>query len=80
MAMPIVNMMTLKEAAKQGITRVRMPEWDDPNAYLEIDINSNGILGTWGHFNYPSGRQDIPIFFGISERWVPFDVKPKAKF
>lgn len=39
--------MTIKEATSQGIARIRLPQWENPDAYLRIDLID--IDGTWGH-------------------------------
>lgn len=40
--------MTLSEATKAGITRLRMPIWANPRAYGRIDI-LDGFMGPWFH-------------------------------
>ncbi len=38
--------MTISEAARVGITRIRMPGWGIPTDYVELSI-ADGRLGPW---------------------------------
>ena len=49
--------MTLNEAAKGGINRVRRPMWANPNAYARIDLVSGG-MGPWLHL-YDRDSQEV---------------------
>lgn len=48
--------MTLTEAAKAGISRIRRPMWADEKAYARIDLVGDGKLGPWLHL-YDRGAQ-----------------------
>jgi hypothetical protein len=41
--------MTLSEAAKRGISRLRKPVWADEKTYLKIDCLARGKRGPWVH-------------------------------
>ena len=49
--------MTLGDAAKKGIARVRLPIWANKNAYMKIDLVGGGRLGPWGKL-YERGTQE----------------------
>ena len=48
--------MTLAEAAKAGISRIRRPMWADEKAYARIDLVGDGMMGPWLHL-YDRGAQ-----------------------
>ncbi len=39
--------MTLSEAAAIGMSRVRLPVWADPQAYLKMTLPPRGGRGVW---------------------------------
>lgn len=41
--------MTLSEAAKAGICRVRRPMWADEKTYARLDLVGDGRMGPWLH-------------------------------
>ena len=41
--------MTLAEAAKAEIARVRLTQWANADAYLKIDLFPGGMCGPWAH-------------------------------
>lgn len=49
--------MTLNEAAKNGINRVRRSMWANPKAYARIDLVSGG-MGPWLHL-YDRSSQEV---------------------
>lgn len=49
--------MTLAEAAKAGISRVRRPVWAIDTCYAKIDIFDGGTMGPWLHL-YDRGMQN----------------------
>lgn len=51
--------MTLSEAAKRGITRLRLPWWANENAYVRIDIVGNGQAGVWLHLYDRAAQEAI---------------------
>lgn len=58
-------MISIKEAASQGITLLRRPIWANPLDHLKIDI-VDGQPGPWGHLYAPfnmecNGRDPVDI-------------------
>lgn len=58
-------MISIKQAAAQGIRKLRMPEWAGPEDYLLIDI-VDGKPGPWAHLYSPvnqmiNGRNPVDI-------------------
>lgn len=47
-----MDMISLNEAAAQGIERVRKPNWANPRDYVKLDI-VDGRLGPWLHLYSP---------------------------
>lgn len=73
--------MTIKEAAANGISRLRKPEWTDPNDYMRIDLVSGGMCGPWGHL-YSSLQphiseptpQDVPLIGDAGDStWLAYE-------
>jgi hypothetical protein len=65
--------MTLGEAARLGISRVRLPRWSNPLDYLKLDIvqmpDGHYTFGPWVHLYAPIQSvigeptpQDIPAW------------------
>jgi len=51
--------MTLNEAARNGIARVRKEVWISPTGYLKIDLFPEGNgYGPWAHL-YDRGVQEV---------------------
>jgi hypothetical protein len=46
------EMISIREAAKRGIERLRSPKWVTPEDHLKIDI-VNGVPGPWVHLYAP---------------------------
>lgn len=51
-----MNLISLKQAAEQGIERVRRPNWADPMDHLKIDI-INRAPGPWLHLYCPANNE-----------------------
>lgn len=49
--------MRLRDAARQGIARVRVDEWARLDAYLKLDLFPDGTHGMWTHL-YERGTQE----------------------
>lgn len=49
--------MTLNEAVKRGISRLRIAKWRNPHAYMKIDLIGN-TRGPWGRL-YDRKTQEI---------------------
>lgn len=56
--------MTIAEAAKKKITKLRMPNWHD-RAYLEITLVGEDGYGCWGKLVDPAGEP-----MGLGEQQV----------
>jgi hypothetical protein len=75
--------MTLREAAEQGIQRLRREEWG-PTAYLRLDLvtfGSERSAGPWGHL-YDRGTQeatgaetpqDVLLLGADAGAWLPYE-------
>lgn len=67
--------MTMLEAAKDGITKLRLPNWG-PLTYVEIDI-TDGELGPIIHFcsdgNVTDFHYNGPYGFPCLREWVPYN-------
>lgn len=62
------RLISVREAANQGITRLRKPIWANPFDHLKIDL-PDGELGPWVHFYSPAnlsinGRDPVDILIG----------------
>lgn len=51
-------MISLNEAVKNGISRLRRPEWANREDYIEIDLLGDGLHGPWVHLYSPM-NEDI---------------------
>lgn len=73
--------MTLTEAARAGIERVRLPHWANPGDYIKIDILDGEHLGPWAHLYAPCQDlfpdmprpQDYFSFQDKDDRYEPYD-------
>ncbi len=69
--------MTLTEAARAGIERVRLPEWA-PLTYVKLDILDGGRCGPWAHLyaqygvTAPKVPTDYPLFKDSGDRYEPY--------
>jgi hypothetical protein len=52
--------MTLTEAAKRGIARLRRPHWSFQNAYVRQDL-IDGMVGPWLHLFSPDEQRIIGV-------------------
>lgn len=71
-----MKMISINQAAAQGITKLRMPKWANPADYLVIDI-VDGKPGPWVHLYSPineiaHGKNPMDILAGSI---VPYDVE-----
>ncbi len=76
-------MISINEAAKQGICRLRKEVWSDPCDHLKLDlIGSEGGLGPWFHLYAPfnlrcNGRDPVDILcmqFDLDcKEWLPYE-------
>lgn len=73
-------MISINQAAAQGIQYVRQSRWANPLDHLKIDI-INGKAGPWTHLYAPfnqecNGRDPVPILsVGMdynAEEWEPY--------
>lgn len=71
-----MQLISIAEAAKQGVERIRMPRWSTPEDHLKIDI-INGDPGPWvrlyGPFNNVCNGTDPVTLFGFD--MVDYDEK-----
>lgn len=61
-------LITIKEAAKRGIKRIRKPIWADPMDHIELHLFGDGIAA-WVDLYCPinmgcNGRDPVPLFAG----------------
>lgn len=73
-------MANINELAKQGISKIRKPEWNEL-AYLEIDILENGLVGAWAKLYDFAGSGsnepiNLPVVLVWSEDYEPHLTKP----
>lgn len=75
-----MNLISIQQAAKQGIERIRRPSWADPMDHLKIDI-INDRPGPWLHLYGPSNneinRRDpvdmLGLYYDLNlEEFVPY--------
>lgn len=63
------ELISLNEAAKRGIDRLRLPVWAIPEDHLKIDI-IDGTVGVWLHLHSPMNRslsgKDPVNFLGLT--------------
>jgi len=52
--------MTIKEALKLGIKKVRLPRWEE-RAYLELPILKSGGFGPWAIIYDSATPEGLPI-------------------
>ena len=74
--------MTLKEALKNRIPRVRLPHWANPDSYLRLPLLSGGYVGPWAELyddcgqsalDIPVGSQRILVVHDSDGRWERYD-------
>jgi hypothetical protein len=79
--------MTLGQAARRGIARLRRPSWD-PSRSIELDLsrdehgNLDGFVGPWVKLRDADTEQDVIIFtVNEDEDWEPIEDgnAPKAQ-
>lgn len=79
--------MTLKQALRQRVPRIRMERWANPNAYLRLPLLSDGMHGAWAElYDDPvqlnvlkirPGSQRIPLFTASEdEQFVAYTGEP----
>lgn len=51
-----MNLISLKQAAAQGINRIRRPNWEESMDHLKMDIIS-GAPGPWLHLYCPANKE-----------------------
>lgn len=61
------RLISIEEAAKRGVCRLRKPIWSNPLDHLKIDL-IEGQLGPWAHLYSPAnralnGRDPIDMLF-----------------
>lgn len=66
---------SINEAARRGIDKLKQPQWANLEDYLKIDI-IDGMAGPWGHFYSPlnkmtNGKNPIDILL--------FELLPKGR-
>ena len=50
------DLISIRQAAAQGIDKLRMPQWVNPDDYLKIDI-IDGRPGPWTHLFSPVNEE-----------------------
>lgn len=79
----MTELISINDAVKLGIERIRKPMWSDPLDHVKIDI-IDGQLGPWIQLFFPSNKLfngtdpvDMPtstVWFGFDEKdYVPYD-------
>lgn len=61
--------MTINEAIKNNINKIRKPYWVNKNEYIKLDILENGIYGPWAHF-YSSNNNSIGLTNPVNILWL----------
>lgn len=51
--------MTIREALKARIPRVRQSQWANPNAYLRLPLFKDGLHGPWTELYDDGVQQDV---------------------
>jgi hypothetical protein len=83
--------MTIKEALKLRVPRIRKPNWAFENDYLRLPLFPDGMVGPWAELYAPVtqaeilhieiGSQKIPMF-GLDDDkeddWEPYTGTPHA--
>ena len=77
--------MTLGQAARRGIARLRRPSWE-PSKSIELDLsrdvhgNLDGYVGPWVKLRDAGSEQDVLIFtVNEDEDWEPIEDGPEAE-
>lgn len=58
--------LSVREAARRGVERVRDPRWSHPMDHLRIDLMGDGKMGPWLHLYSP--------FNGVVNQRDPVDL------
>jgi hypothetical protein len=70
--------MTIREALKQRIPRVRQPAWNS-DAYLRLPLFKNGTHGPWAGLYDPAGQLAIKVPIG-SQKLLTLDMLDDAGY
>ena len=77
----MTKLISINQAAAQGIARLRMPVWAHPADHLRVDI-IDGTPGPWIHLYSPfneslNGRDPVDVLWAQmdcdDEVWIPHD-------
>jgi len=64
--------MTIREAAKAGIARIRLDTWASKEDYLKLTILPGGLVGPWVKFYSPineiTGQENPQTIFCFDEK------------
>lgn len=52
----MTDLLSLNDAVKFHIPRLRMPHWSNPKDYIRIEITEDGEIGPWFHLYSPGNR------------------------
>ncbi len=75
-------MLSINDAAKQGVGRLRKKVWAEPMDHIKIDILSGGVPGPWIHLYAPfnkecNGRDPVDVLCTMVDynkaEFVPYD-------
>lgn len=51
-----MDLISMRDAAKLGVERIRVPNWASPLDHIKIDIIEGGELGPWVHLYSPVNK------------------------
>lgn len=60
------GLLSIRQAARLGIDRLRQPNWVNPLDHVKIDLQPNGLFGPWAHLYAPfnihcNGRDPVDM-------------------
>jgi hypothetical protein len=72
------NLLSLNDAVKFRITRLRLPHWSNPRDYIRIEITEDGELGPRLHLYSPAlSTLGTPNPLVIA--WASIEIDPDRK-
>lgn len=52
----MADLVSINEAAKRGIAKLRLDRWANPEDHIKIDVGSDGTLGPWVRLYSPANE------------------------
>ena len=74
----MTDLLSLNDAVKFRIPRLRLPHWSNPRDYIRIDITEDGELGPWFHL-YSPGHASLGQKNPLPVLWSVVGIDPDRK-